>query len=82
MMELFLKGLGIYQVACILVDITHKKSVKRCSEGQMKKNLEAYEFDEGMPTNFFRWERDASLTCQNVRRILFLWKERIVIIYP
>lgn len=52
MMELFLKGLGMYQVACIPVDITHKKSVKRCSEGQMKKHLEAYWLDEGMPTDF------------------------------
>lgn len=71
MMELFLKGLGIFQVACIPVDITHKKSVKRCFEGQMKKPLEASLRDEGMPTDFFRWERDASLTCQMSERYHF-----------
>ena len=32
-----------------------------------------------MPTDFFRWERDASLTCQNVRKVLFLRKEKGVI---
>lgn len=83
MMELFLKGLGMYQVACIPVDVTHKKTVKRCFEGQMKKHLEAYLLDEGMPTDFFfRWERDASLTCQNFRKVLFLRKERGVITHP
>lgn len=45
----------------------------------MKKHLEAYLLDEEMPTDFFRWERDALLTCQNVRRILFLRKERRVV---
>ena len=39
-------------------------------------------FDERMPTDFFRWERDASLTCQNVRKVLFLRKKRGVITYP
>lgn len=82
MMELFLKGLGMYQLAYIPVYITHKKSVKRCFEGQMKKHLEAYLLDEGMPTDFFRWERDASLTCQNVRKVLFLRKERGVTTHP
>lgn len=81
-MELFLKDLGMYQVACIPVDITHKTSIKRCFEGQMKKHLEAYLLDDGMPTDFFRWERDALLTCQNVRGVLFLWKERRVITCP
>lgn len=52
MMELFLKCLGMYQVAFIPVDVTHKKSVKRCFEGQMKKHLEAYLLDEGTPTDF------------------------------
>lgn len=48
----------------------------------MKKHLEAYLLDEGMPTDFFRCERDALLTCQNVRRVLFLRKERHVITHP
>lgn len=39
-------------------------------------------FDERMPTDFFRWEREASLTCQNVRKVLFLRKERGVITHP
>lgn len=81
-MELFLKGLGMYQVTCMPVDITHKKSAKRCFEGQMKKHLEAYLLDEGMPTDFFRWERNASLICQNVRKVLFLRKKRGVVTYP
>lgn len=38
--------------------------------------------DEGMPTDFFRWERDASLTCQNDRKVLFLRQERGVITHP
>lgn len=54
MMKLFLKCLGMYQVACMPVDITHKKNVKRCFEGQMKKQLEACLLDEGMPIDFFR----------------------------
>lgn len=72
----------MYQVTCMPVDITHKKSAKRCFEGQMKKHLEAYLLDEGMPTDFFIWERNASLTCQSVRKVLFLWKKRGVITYP
>lgn len=61
----------MYQVIHMPVDITHKKNVKRCFEGQMKKHLEAYSLDEGMSTDFFSDERDASLTCQNVRKVYF-----------
>jgi hypothetical protein len=41
----------------------------------MKKHLESYLLDEEMPTEFFQLERDASLICQNVRKVLFLQRE-------
>lgn len=52
-MEFFLKGMGVHRGALCASYIAHKKSVKRCFEGQMKKHLESYVLDEGIPTAFF-----------------------------
>lgn len=52
-MEFFLKGMGVHRGALCASYIAHKKRVKRCFEGQMKKHLESYVLDEGIPTAFF-----------------------------
>lgn len=78
-MELFLKGVGIYQVVHMSVDITHKRNLKRCFEGQIKQHLEAYLVDKGMSTDIFQMEERSFINSSKCQKAVFLWKKRGVI---
>lgn len=57
-MEFFLKGMGVHRGALCASYIAHKKSVKRCFEGQMKKHLESYVMKEFQLLFFFSDEQE------------------------
>lgn len=65
--------------------ITHKKSVKRCFVGQMKKHLEPYVLDEGILTVFFFFlpmSKRCFINLSKCQRVFLVRKGKGVITHP